>query len=74
MNIRFSSISIYLFFVESFFENKKRASELENPLALQSLKDDVVVISIVSLYLGFVQLSGLVKKALSDYLYRRKEA
>jgi len=36
-------------------ENKKRASELENPLALQNLKDDVVVISILSTSLGFVE-------------------
>jgi len=36
-------------------ENKKRASELENPLALQSLRYSTVI-SIISLLLGFVQL------------------
>jgi len=71
-----SIVSTFVRGVKSLrIESKKRASEpCKNSLALQSLKDYVMVISIISLYLGFVQLSGLVKKALSDYLYRRKEA
>jgi len=34
-------------------ENKKRASELENSLALQSLRYSMTVISIISMLLGF---------------------
>jgi len=55
-NFGLSIISTFVRGVKSLrIENKKRTSELENPLALQSLTDNWVVISIISLLLDFVQ-------------------